>query len=126
MKKQLIGIMMMVSLLLVISACSNGQEVQQPPTEESENEVEMGVASAQKDGNADAAAEGTGVFMVTAFMDCCPPSVVEDAIAEVEGAGKTDIHVDGSTAEVTVTFDETKTSLDAIKIAVADIGLPVE
>lgn len=126
MKKQLIGIMMVVSLLLVISACSNGQEVQQPQTEEAGVEVETGVASAQKDGNADAATKGAGVFMVTAFMDCCPPSVVEDAVAEVEGAGKTDVKVNGSTAEVTVTFDETKTSLDAIKTAVADLGLPVE
>lgn len=88
--------------------------------------MEMGVAAAQKGGNAEVATEGTGVFMVTAFMDCCPPSVVEDAIAEVEGAGKTDIQVDGSTAEVTVTFDEAKTSLNTIKTAVADIGLPVE
>lgn len=80
--------------------------------------------NSEKDVKAITEAEKTGTFMVIAGMDCCPPSVVEDAIAQVEGAGKTAIKVNGSTAEVTVSFDDTKTNLDAIKTEVSDLGLP--
>lgn len=100
---QIFRMMIVLALLLVISACSNEKEAQ--------NTIE---------------ATQTETFMVMAGMDCCPPSVVEDAVAQVEGAGKTAIKVTGSTAEVTVAFDDTKTNLDAIKTAVSELGLPVE
>lgn len=124
MKVQIIRIMMVLSLLLVVSACSNEQEVQK--TEVYKSEVKTAAMNSEKDVKAITEAEKTGTFMVIAGMDCCPPSVVEDAIAQVEGAGKTAIKVNGSTAEVTVSFDDTKTNLDAIKTEVSDLGLPVE
>nr|CAA71037.1 transport protein [Lysinibacillus macroides] len=116
--------MMVVSLLLVVSACSNEKTVQN--TEESKSEVKTAAMKSEKDVKAITEAEKSGTFMVMAGMDCCPPSVVKDAIAEVKGAGKTVIKINGSTAEVTVSFDDSKTNLDAVKTAVSDLGLPVE
>lgn len=91
---------MLLSLILVVSACSNEQEGQK--TEVSKSEVKTTAMNSVKDVKAITENEKTGTFMVIAGMDCCPPSVVEDAIAQVEGAGKTAIKVNGSTAEVTI------------------------
>ncbi|MBH0158584.1 mercury resistance system substrate-binding protein MerP [Fictibacillus sp. 5RED26] len=124
MRVQIIRNMMVLSLLLVVSACSNEQEIQK--TEVSKSEVKTTAMNSEKDVKAITEAETKGTFMVMAGMDCCPPSVVEDAVAQVEGAGKTAVKVNGRTAKVTVSFDDTKTNLDAIKTAVSDLGLPVE
>lgn len=124
MRVQIIRIMLVISLLLVVGACSNEKAVQN--TKESKSEVKTAAMNSEKDVQVITEAEKTGTFMVMAGMDCCPPSVVEDAIAQVEGAGKTSIKVNGSTAEVTVSFDDTKTNLDAIKTEVSNLGLPVE
>ncbi|MEK3992883.1 MULTISPECIES: mercury resistance system substrate-binding protein MerP [Robertmurraya] len=122
MKVQIITSMVVLSLLLVVIACSNKQE-KVSVTKSDLNTVAMNL---EKDVKTITENDKTGTFLVMAGMDCCPPSVVEDAVAQVDGAGTTAVKVNGSTAEVTVSFDETKTNLDAIKTAVLDLGLPVE
>ncbi|KAB7664150.1 mercury resistance system substrate-binding protein MerP [Bacillus sp. B1-b2] len=122
MKVQIIRAMMVLSLLLVVSACSNKKE----EVSVSKSELKTADMNPEKDVKTITEGDKTGTFMVKAGMDCCPPSVVEDAVAQVDGAGTTAVKVNGSTAEVTVSFDETKTNLDAIKTAVSDLGLPVE
>ncbi|MCF8890671.1 mercury resistance system substrate-binding protein MerP [Priestia megaterium] len=122
MKVQIIRAMMVSSLLLVVSACSNKQE----EVSVSKSELKTAVMNPEKDVKTITEGDKTGTFIVEAGMDCCPPSVVEDAVAQVDGAGTTAVKVNGSTAKVTVSFDETKTSLDAIKTAVSDLGLPVK
>lgn len=112
MRVQIIRIMMVLSLLLVVSACSNEKEAQ--------NTMDTKAVKATID------TTKTGTFTILGGMDCCPPSVVEHAVKQVEGVGKTAIKISGSTGEVTVSFDDTKTDLNAIKTAVSDIGLPVE
>ena len=70
-------------------------------------------------------AEKTGAFTVFG-LDCCPPSVVKEVLERVEGVGKTAIKVNGGKGEVTVSFDNKKTDLQAIKMAVSDFRLLVE
>lgn len=112
MRVQIIRIMMALSLLLVVSACSNEKEAQ--------NTID-----AKREEKATIETIKTGTFTVLG-MDCCPPSVVEDILEQIDGVSKTTINVSGSTGEVTVSFDDKKTDLQAIKMAVSDFGLGVE
>lgn len=66
MREKAIGIMMLLSLLLLLTACSHQKEVQ--------NTIEANV---------------TG-------MGCCPPSVVKSFIEQVNGVSKVDIKASGS------------------------------
>ncbi|MBF8119116.1 mercury resistance system substrate-binding protein MerP [Bacillus cereus] len=112
MRVQIIRIMMILSLLLVVSACSNGKEAQN-------------TMDAKKEAKTTVETNNTGTFTVLG-MDCCPPSLVERVLKQVEGVGKTSIEVSGSTGKVTVSFDDKKTDLQAIRTAVSDFGLGVE
>ncbi|MBG9542136.1 transporter [Cytobacillus firmus] len=112
MRVQIIRIMMLLSLLLLVTACSNEKEAQ--------NTIDP-----QKEEKTTVVTNKTGTFTVLG-MDCCPPSVVKDVMEQVEGVGKSTIKVSGSTAEVTVSFDDKKTDLQAIKTAVSDFGLGIE
>lgn len=66
------------------------------------------------------------IFSAFLGIDCCPPSFVEGALDQVNGVGKTAIKVNGSMGEVTVSLDDKKTDLQAIKTVVSDFGLGVE
>ncbi|MGE6716463.1 mercury resistance system substrate-binding protein MerP [Peribacillus frigoritolerans] len=112
MRVQIIRIMMVLALLLVVSACNNEKEAQN--NMDTKRAAKTTIETTK-----------TGTFTVLG-MDCCPPSVVKDVLAQVEGVGKTSIKVGGSKGEVTVSFDDKKTDLNAIKTAVSDFGLPVE
>ncbi|MBK0295883.1 mercury resistance system substrate-binding protein MerP [Bacillus sp. S34] len=112
MRVQIIRIMMVLSLLLVVSACSNEKKAQ--------NNMD-----AKKEAKTTVETTKTGTFTVLG-MDCCTPSVVERVLKQVAGVGKTAIKVSGSTGKVTVSFDDKKTDLQAIKTAVSDFGLGVE
>ncbi|EKM0839613.1 transporter, partial [Listeria innocua] len=50
----------------------------------------------------------------------------ESVLEQVDGVSKTAIKVSGSKGEVTVSFDDKKTDLQAIKTAVSNFGLGVE
>nr|CAA70223.1 transport protein [Bacillus cereus] len=104
--------MMLLSLMLVVSACSNEKEAQN--TIDAKEHVKATIETTK-----------TGTFTVLG-MDCCPPSLVERVLKQVEGVGKTAIEVSGSKGEVTVSFDDRKTDLQAIKTAISDFGLRVE
>ena len=93
---------MILSLLLVVSACSNDKEAQNNPDTRL---VAKAAIETTKTG-----------------MDCCPPSVVERVVKQVEGVGKTAIKVSGGTGKVTVFFDDEKTDIQAI----LDFALGVE
>nr|WP_269808315.1 mercury resistance system substrate-binding protein MerP [Bacillus pretiosus] len=95
-------IAVLLSLLLIISACSNEKEVQ--------NTID---------------AKKIETFTVTG-MDCCPPAVVQSAIEQVDGVGRVTIESNGSTGKVTVSFDNTKTDENAIQKAVSDLGFGVQ
>ncbi|UYG98163.1 mercury resistance system substrate-binding protein MerP [Cytobacillus firmus] len=112
MRVQIIRIMMVLSLLLVVSACSNEKEAQ--------NTID-----AKQEAKATIETTKTGTFTVLG-MDCCPPSVVERVLKQVDGVSKTAIKVNGKTGEVTVSYDDKKTDLKSIKIAVANFGIGVE
>ncbi|WP_440614824.1 mercury resistance system substrate-binding protein MerP [Bacillus subtilis] len=112
MRVQILRIMIILSLLLLVSACSNDKEAQNNTDVQKEEET---IVETNK----------TGTFTVLG-MDCCPPSLVERVLKQVEGVGKTAIKVSGSKGEVTVSFDDKKTDLQAIKTAVSDFGLGVE
>ncbi|CAI9394913.1 mercury resistance system substrate-binding protein MerP [Priestia flexa] len=112
MSVKIIRIMMLLSLLLVVSACSNEKEAQN--TIDAKKEVKATIETTK-----------TGTFTVLG-MDCCPPSVVESVLEEIDGVSKTAIKVSGSKGEVTVSFNDKKTDLQAIKTAVSDFGLGVE
>ncbi|MEK4012801.1 mercury resistance system substrate-binding protein MerP [Peribacillus sp. FSL M8-0224] len=99
-------------LLLVVSACSNEKEAK--------NTID-----AKQEAKATIETTKAGTFTVLG-MDCCPPSVVERVLKQVDGVSKTAIKVNGSMSEVTVSFDDKKTDLQAIKTAVLDFGLGVE
>lgn len=109
---QIIKIIMVLSLLLLVSACSNDKKAQD--TTDAKQEAKAAIETTK-----------TGTFTVLG-MDCCPPSVVESVLKQVDGVSKTAIKVSGSKGEVTVTFDDKKTDLQAIKTAVSDFGLGVE
>jgi copper chaperone CopZ len=109
MRVQIIRIMMILSLLLLVSACSTDKEAQNNTDAKKEAET---IVETNK----------TGTFTVLG-MDCCPPSLVERVLKQVEGVGKTAIEVSGSTGEVTVSFDDRKTDLQVIKTAISDFGL---
>ncbi|MFP5116094.1 mercury resistance system substrate-binding protein MerP [Bacillaceae bacterium C204] len=123
MRVPIIKILMVLSLLLVVSACSNEKTVQN--TKESKSEVKTAAMDSKKVGKPTTEAEKTGTFTVLG-MDCCPPSVVTEVLNRVKGVGKTDIKVSDGKAEVTVSYDDKKTDLNSIKTAVSDFGLPVE
>lgn len=109
---QIIRIMMLLSLLLLVSACSNDKDAQNT------------MDAIQ---NAQVAIETTKTVTFTVFgMDCCPPSVVESILKQVDGVNRTVIKVSGSTGEVTVYFDAKKTDLQEIKTTVLDFGLRVD
>lgn len=112
MRVHLIRIMMLLSLLLVVSACSNEKEAQN--TIDAKEHVKATIEKTK-----------TGTFTVLG-MDCCPPSVVKDVLKQVDGVGKTAIKVSGSKGKVTVSYDDKKTDLKSIKLAVSDLGLGVE
>ncbi|MFP5109660.1 mercury resistance system substrate-binding protein MerP [Neobacillus sp. C211] len=123
MRVQIIKIMTILSLLLVVSACSNEKTVQN--TKESKSEVKTADMDSNKNGKPTTETEKTGTFTVLG-MDCCPPSVVTEVLKRVKGVGKSAIKVSGSEAEVTVSYDDKKTDLNSIKTAVSNFGLPVE
>ncbi|MGG6449166.1 mercury resistance system substrate-binding protein MerP [Pseudobacillus badius] len=90
MRGRTLGIII-ISLFLLLSACSNPKEVQN-----------TGVI------------KKTETFTVSG-MDCCPPSVVESIIKKVNGVSNAVIKASGSTGVATVSFDDKKTSLKTIK-----------
>lgn len=112
MRVHLIKIMMLLSLLFVVSACSNEKETQN--TIDAKEHVKATIETTK-----------TGTFTVLG-MNCCPPSVVKDVLKQVDGVGKTTIKVSGSKGEVTVAFDDKKTDLQTIKMSVSEFGLGVE
>ncbi|OLN22280.1 transporter [Domibacillus antri] len=112
MKMQIIRIMVILALMGVVSACSNEKEAQN--TMDSKKEEKTTIEAAK-----------TEIFTVLG-MDCCPPSVVEDVLKQVEGVGEAVIQVSGSKGKVTVSYDNKRTDLQAIKTAVSDFGLRVE
>lgn len=74
---------MVLSLLLVVSACSNKQE----EVSVTKSELDTVAMNLEKDVKTITENDKTGTFLVMAGMDCFPSSVVEDAVAQVDGAG---------------------------------------
>ncbi|MDN8593157.1 mercury resistance system substrate-binding protein MerP [Paenibacillus sp. 11B] len=101
------GIMMLLTLLLLGTACGNN-----------ENTVEAAAAQSTP------VANGSATFTVTG-LDCCPPSVIQDLISKVDGVSKVDIEPMGSKGKVTVSFDDKKTDLKQIQTSVTKYGFGV-
>ncbi|NHN33173.1 mercury resistance system substrate-binding protein MerP [Paenibacillus agricola] len=103
------GIMMLLTLLLLGTACGNNEKTVEAAAGQSTPPV----------------ANGSATFTVTG-LDCCPPSVIQDLISKVEGVSKVDIEPMGNKGKVTVSFYDKKTDLKQIQTSVTKYGFGVK
>lgn len=103
MKVKNVFMMALLSFLLILSACTNEQEVQ-----------------TTSDGK-----EKTSFIVTDMYCSSCP-FVVESAIKKVDGVKEVTIETKGTEGEVTVAFDDTKTDVNTIQKAVSDLGYGIK
>ncbi|MFS0726321.1 mercury resistance system substrate-binding protein MerP [Paenibacillus sp. 1P07SE] len=103
--RRTMGIIVLLSLLLLGTACGNNEKS----------------ATA---GQSTTIANQSVSFTVMG-LECCPPSVIQDSIQKVDGVSKVDIEPMGSKGKVTVAFDDKKTDLKQIQTSVTQYGFGV-